>query len=168
MDCFQQGTLSVGINATDIFDRYEALDAALYRLVLLSSSQIKAALNIQDLWSIMHQRIPLIERSFCVDLAYRPNKSSTIITPACLFYIVSACISHSSTLPSLEISQLSISQSVECPLTTRDTAVISGNLSSHNGNGSGSILVCMRRVLASSGWAEVRVWLFCTYSRTHS
>lgn len=50
---------------------------------------------------------------------------------------------------------MSISQTVECPLTVKDTAVISGHLSSHNGTGSGTISVAFRRVLSHTGWAEV-------------
>ena len=58
-------------------------------------------------------------------------------------------------LPNIEINEMSISQSVECPLTTKDTAVIAGNLTSHNGTGSGTITVSLRRILSHSGWAEV-------------
>ena len=50
---------------------------------------------------------------------------------------------------------MNISQSVECPLTGRDTAVLSGNLSAHNGNGSGTVTGTFRRVLSHKGWAEV-------------
>lgn len=60
-------------------------------------------------------------------------------------------------LPNLEISEMSISQSVECPLTTKDTAVLSGHLSSHNGNGTGTFSVAVRRILSHTGWAEVEL-----------
>lgn len=58
-------------------------------------------------------------------------------------------------MPHVEISEMSISQSVECPLTVKDTAIISGQLSSHNGTGSGTVGVAMRRILGHAGWAEV-------------
>lgn len=58
-------------------------------------------------------------------------------------------------MPHVEISEMSISQSVECPLTVKDTAIISGQLSSHNGTGSGTIGVAFRRILGHAGWAEV-------------
>lgn len=51
---------------------------------------------------------------------------------------------------------MTISQSIECPLTTRDTITMSGNLSSQNGNGSGSFLLSGRR-LVNKGWFEVDV-----------
>uniref|UniRef100_A0A674BQ52 DnaJ (Hsp40) homolog, subfamily C, member 11a n=1 Tax=Salmo trutta TaxID=8032 RepID=A0A674BQ52_SALTR len=41
--------------------------------------------------------------------------------------------------PHVEINKMHISQSIEAPLTTSDTAVLSGSLSTHNGNGGGNI-----------------------------
>ncbi|MCL4128914.1 UNVERIFIED_CONTAM: hypothetical protein GTU68_050335 [Idotea baltica] len=60
-------------------------------------------------------------------------------------------------LPHIEISGMSINQSIEAPLTTRDTAILSGNLSSQNGTGNGGINCCMRRVLSEKGWGEVEL-----------
>lgn len=45
---------------------------------------------------------------------------------------------------------------LQAPLTTRDTAVLSGSLSTHNGNGGGNINVAVRRVTSAKGWGEVR------------
>uniref|UniRef100_A0A3B3Y100 DnaJ homolog subfamily C member 11 n=1 Tax=Poecilia mexicana TaxID=48701 RepID=A0A3B3Y100_9TELE len=46
-------------------------------------------------------------------------------------------------VPHIEINRMHISQSIEAPLTTKDTAILSGSLSTHNGNGGGTInLVC--------------------------
>lgn len=56
--------------------------------------------------------------------------------------------------PSIEISAMSISQSVEAPLTLRDTLTLSGNLAAQNGNGSGSFMVSCKRLLKSNGWIE--------------
>uniref|UniRef100_A0AAY5EQP9 J domain-containing protein n=1 Tax=Electrophorus electricus TaxID=8005 RepID=A0AAY5EQP9_ELEEL len=42
-------------------------------------------------------------------------------------------------LPHIEINKMHISQSIEAPLTTSDTAILSGSLSTHNGNGGGNI-----------------------------
>ena len=89
-----QGTVTVGIDATEFFDYYEALDAVEYR-----------------------------------------------------------------TIPRPEISQMAISQSVECPLTVKDTAVLSGSLTAQNGNGGGSVTGVYRRVLSHKSWAEVRYYL---------
>lgn len=41
--------------------------------------------------------------------------------------------------PSVEVSGMSISQSIDAPMTTRDTVTVSGNLSSHNGVGNGNL-----------------------------
>ncbi|KAJ8257817.1 hypothetical protein GJAV_G00190050 [Gymnothorax javanicus] len=60
-------------------------------------------------------------------------------------------------LPQLEINRMHISQSIEAPLTTSDTAILSGSLSTHNGNGGGSITFAMRRVTSAKGWGEVEV-----------
>ncbi|KAG7477701.1 hypothetical protein MATL_G00072480 [Megalops atlanticus] len=57
--------------------------------------------------------------------------------------------------PQIEINKMHISQSIEAPLTTKDTAVLSGSLSTHNGNGGGSINVALRRVTSAKGWGEV-------------
>ena len=58
-------------------------------------------------------------------------------------------------MPTVEISELSITQSVECPLTVKDTAVVSGQLSTRNGTGAGSVSLALRRVLSHTAWAEV-------------
>ncbi|TRY87637.1 hypothetical protein DNTS_009337 [Danionella cerebrum] len=86
-----KGTISVGINATDLFDRYEE------------------------------------------DFEDAPGGG----------------------FPHIEISRMHISQSIEAPLTNSDTAVLSGSLSTHNGNGGGNINLCVRRVTSARGWGEV-------------
>lgn len=45
---------------------------------------------------------------------------------------------------------------LQAPLTSRDTAILSGSLSTHNGNGGGTINVAFRRVTSAKGWGEVR------------
>ncbi|KAI5095705.1 dnaJ-like subfamily C member 11 [Silurus meridionalis] len=59
--------------------------------------------------------------------------------------------------PSIEINKMHISQSIEAPLTTSDTAILSGSLSTHNGNGGGSINLALRRVTSAKGWGEVEL-----------
>lgn len=56
--------------------------------------------------------------------------------------------------PSVEISGMSISQSIEAPLTLRDTLTLNGNLSTQNGNGAGSFMIACKRLLATNGWVE--------------
>lgn len=43
----------------------------------------------------------------------------------------------------------------QAPLTTSDTAILSGSLSTQNGNGGGSINLAIRRVTSAKGWGEV-------------
>uniref|UniRef100_A0A3Q3VYH5 DnaJ homolog subfamily C member 11 n=1 Tax=Mola mola TaxID=94237 RepID=A0A3Q3VYH5_MOLML len=57
--------------------------------------------------------------------------------------------------PHIEINKMHISQSIEAPLTNSDTAVLSGSLSTHNGNGGGNINMTIRRVMSAKGWGEV-------------
>ncbi|KAG7229781.1 hypothetical protein INR49_012496 [Caranx melampygus] len=57
--------------------------------------------------------------------------------------------------PHIEINKMHISQSIEAPLTNTDTAVLSGSLSTHNGNGGGNINMTVRRVTSAKGWGEV-------------
>lgn len=45
---------------------------------------------------------------------------------------------------------------LQAPLTNSDTAVLSGSLSTHNGNGGGNINMTVRRVMSARGWGEVR------------
>ncbi|KAG5835476.1 hypothetical protein ANANG_G00244400 [Anguilla anguilla] len=59
--------------------------------------------------------------------------------------------------PQIEINRMHISQSIEAPLTTADTAVLSGSLSTHNGNGGGSINLTLRRVISAKGWGELEL-----------
>lgn len=44
----------------------------------------------------------------------------------------------------------------QAPLTATDTAILSGNLSTQNGNGGGSVNLTVRRVTSAKGWGEVR------------
>ncbi|KAG9352753.1 hypothetical protein JZ751_017329 [Albula glossodonta] len=59
--------------------------------------------------------------------------------------------------PQIEINRMHISQSIEAPLTNTDTAVLSGSLSTHNGNGGGNINLTLRRVTSAKGWGEVEL-----------
>merc|ERR1719481_213317 len=60
-------------------------------------------------------------------------------------------------LPHFEVSSMSLSQSIQAPLTTQDTATLSGNLSTSNGTGNGSIKCAMRRVTSESAWQEAEI-----------
>uniref|UniRef100_A0AAQ5ZIU8 DnaJ homolog subfamily C member 11 n=1 Tax=Amphiprion ocellaris TaxID=80972 RepID=A0AAQ5ZIU8_AMPOC len=60
-------------------------------------------------------------------------------------------------VPHVEINKMHISQSIEAPLTTKDTAILSGSLSTHNGNGGGTINLALRRVTSAKGWGEIEL-----------
>ncbi|KAK3594962.1 hypothetical protein CHS0354_019884 [Potamilus streckersoni] len=57
--------------------------------------------------------------------------------------------------PTVEINTMNISQTVECPLTVKDTVVVGGTLSTQNGRGSGVFLATWRRLLSNKSWAEL-------------
>uniref|UniRef100_U5EWB7 Putative molecular chaperone dnaj superfamily n=1 Tax=Corethrella appendiculata TaxID=1370023 RepID=U5EWB7_9DIPT len=56
--------------------------------------------------------------------------------------------------PTIEVSGMSMSQSIEAPLTRTDTGTLSGNLNLSNGVGSGGFTFSGRR-LVNKGWFEV-------------
>ncbi|XP_054274989.1 dnaJ homolog subfamily C member 11 [Macrosteles quadrilineatus] len=57
-------------------------------------------------------------------------------------------------IPLVEISGMSISQSVEAPLTTRNLMTIGGEMSTHNGTGSGALTLTAKRLLQDNKWVE--------------
>ena len=56
--------------------------------------------------------------------------------------------------PQLEISKISIHQSIQAPLTPRDTCTLSGSVNTSNGTGSGTVNCSVRRITSESGWVE--------------
>lgn len=56
--------------------------------------------------------------------------------------------------PNIEVSGMSISQSIEAPITDSETMSLSGNLSSHNGIGNGGFVISGRRLI-NKGWFEM-------------
>jgi len=59
--------------------------------------------------------------------------------------------------PHFEVSKMVLSQSIQAPLTSSDTATLAGNISTSNGTGSGSINCGLRRVSSGGAWQEVEV-----------
>jgi len=57
-------------------------------------------------------------------------------------------------LPNIEIRGMSVNQSIEAPITAKNTAIISGTMNHSNGNGAGSINFAMRRLVSHKSWAE--------------
>ncbi len=60
-------------------------------------------------------------------------------------------------LPQIEISSMSISQSIDAPLNAYDNLTLSGSLSSHNGTGQGTIATSLRHVISAKTWTEVEL-----------
>lgn len=52
---------------------------------------------------------------------------------------------------------MSVSQSIEAPLTMKDTTVLGGDLSMKNGIGAGTVNLSLRRLVSQKGWFEVEV-----------
>ena len=59
--------------------------------------------------------------------------------------------------PHFEVSKMSLSQSIQAPLTHSDTATLAGNINTSNGTGSGSLSCGLRRVTSESAWQEAEV-----------
>jgi len=64
-------------------------------------------------------------------------------------------IDANSGLPSLEITEISFGQTVNCPLSNVDNVVLSGNVSTRSGNGDGSVGAAWRRTTSDRNWFEV-------------
>ncbi|XP_064641840.1 dnaJ homolog subfamily C member 11-like [Lineus longissimus] len=64
---------------------------------------------------------------------------------------------YGSMFPTVEIRNMSIAQSVECPLTSKDTATLGGSLHTQNGTGGGSMSAAVRRIISEKSWAELEV-----------
>jgi len=64
-----------------------------------------------------------------------------------------------SELPRFEVSKLSLAQSIQAPLTTSDTATLSGNISASNGRGDGGFNFGYRRLHTVNAWQEMNVSL---------
>ncbi|KAI1309440.1 DnaJ -like protein subfamily C member 11 [Halotydeus destructor] len=60
-------------------------------------------------------------------------------------------------LPSIEMSSLSISQSIDMPLTQSNTLVLSGSIASENGRGQGNFVTTLRHVVSAKTWLELQL-----------
>lgn len=56
--------------------------------------------------------------------------------------------------PTIEVRSMTISQSIETPLTYEDNVILSGNLNVRNGVGSGTISSSLRHVFSPTSWLE--------------
>lgn len=56
--------------------------------------------------------------------------------------------------PAIEVRSMSISQTIEAPITTEDCIILGGNLNVRNGVGSGTVSTTLRHVFSPSSWFE--------------
>ena len=66
-------------------------------------------------------------------------------------------ISTGSILPNIEISGMTFNQSVEFPLTQRNSCTLSGQLHTHNGTGTGGMNLGWRHLFSHKSWSEVEI-----------
>ncbi|KAL3280890.1 hypothetical protein HHI36_004117 [Cryptolaemus montrouzieri] len=60
-------------------------------------------------------------------------------------------------LPNIEVSSMQFSQSIDFPLTQKDTCTLSGQLQTQNGIGGGGINCSWRHIFSHRSWAEVEM-----------
>ena len=60
-----------------------------------------------------------------------------------------------SSFPSLEVTEISFAQTIDAPLTVTEKMTLSGDVSSHNGRGNGSITCLIKRTTSESSSHEV-------------
>ncbi|XP_052746724.1 dnaJ homolog subfamily C member 11 [Bicyclus anynana] len=64
-------------------------------------------------------------------------------------------LEDSSIIPSIEVSGMTIQQSIDAPVTLRNTVTLSGNISTQNGTGTGSVTMSNRHLSSERGWTEL-------------
>ncbi|CAK1588561.1 unnamed protein product [Parnassius mnemosyne] len=64
-------------------------------------------------------------------------------------------LEEASIIPNIEVSGMTIQQSIDAPVTLRNTMTLSGNITTQNGIGTGSVNVSNRHLSSEKGWTEV-------------
>ncbi|XP_019878016.1 dnaJ homolog subfamily C member 11 [Aethina tumida] len=62
-----------------------------------------------------------------------------------------------SKIPNIEVSSMQFTQSVDFPLTQKDTCTLAGSLQTQNGTGGGGINLSWRHIFSHKSWAEVEM-----------
>jgi hypothetical protein len=57
--------------------------------------------------------------------------------------------------PVIEMTEFTVAQAIDMPLTSQDTATITAVATTQNGRGTGSLTTSFRRVLADLSWFRV-------------
>jgi hypothetical protein len=61
--------------------------------------------------------------------------------------------------PTIEMTEFSVEQGIDIPLTSQDTVTINAVVSTRNNRGTGSLTTSFRRVLPDLSWFRVRIFL---------
>lgn len=64
---------------------------------------------------------------------------------------------NESFIPYFEVNNMTLSQSVEAPLTLSDTVTFGGNIEAQNGNGNGNIMMMWKRLISEKSWTELEL-----------
>lgn len=105
-----------------------------------------------------YERLARLEEESRLQQRTRPRGSVTVnINASDLFSSYDDSYSSGDLFSSVHVSGMSFTQSIEAPLTTKDTLTMYGQLSVHNGNGSGTVNVAAKRLISPKGWVEVDV-----------
>ena len=62
-----------------------------------------------------------------------------------------------STIPTLEVSEISFNQTIEAPISNSDNAILSGHVSTRDGTGSGAVGCSLRRVTSDHSWHQFSI-----------
>lgn len=60
-----------------------------------------------------------------------------------------------SSIPTLEVSEISFDQTIEVPITNADNVTLSGHVSTRDGTGSGAVGCSLRRITSDTAWQEI-------------
>lgn len=60
-------------------------------------------------------------------------------------------------IPPIEVSSMTISQAIDAPLSSKESASLSGTLSVQNGRGNGNVAVTLRRIISDKTWMELQI-----------
>lgn len=130
----------------------------------LKMSQIAGTVRIISLFAIPGDWLQNLEQAWFKQLGLGGDSESTGVSPVPIKPLTIKPCSHDYVLAEyalnvwIRIKVIGINIFVfQAPLTATDTAILSGNLSTQNGNGGGSINLALRRVTSAKGWGEVGV-----------
>ncbi|KAH3755204.1 hypothetical protein DPMN_189894 [Dreissena polymorpha] len=126
-----------------IYDLYGEKGLESYGLEIVSRTKTPAEIIAE------YKRIQEDEEQKRLERRTNPHSSVEMVIDATSLFERDEYAEFSDSMP--EINSLTVSQSVECPLTSQDTGIISWNVNAANGRGTGSFTTTYRRLLANRG-----------------